>query len=374
MHTRKPASPSKILCGIIFIFILMVPKAMGAENMQRDLRLTQKPLSDNPFGVLEFLNWNDSWNNHKYPDEKTIEKAVKLMRAAGIGMVRMDFLWSDIEPRQGEFEFGKYDYIVDVLTKNKIAILGLLNYSTPWAVANASWNCPPADNQLFVRYAVTVAIRYKDKIKYWEIWNEPDSYTYWANQDGLKSYAVLLKDVYLAMKKALPDCIILNGGLANGISSVNSLYDNGAKDYFDILNVHIFVSPLYPGAIKRVSVFPKLAYKVMARNGDQDKKIWVTEIGCPGVKKGTEIGAWWLGENPDEEEQAEWVGSVFRELTRDERVEKIFWAFFRDCKDHWNNGVDYFGLLRWDFSQKPAFFSFRNSVRDWNKSRERQIP
>jgi len=364
----------RIFCGVILTFGLMAPQAIGQEKMQKNSSAAENPLGNNPFGVLEFLHWDDPWNNHKYPDKKTIKKAVKLMRLAGVGMVRMDFLWGDIEPRQGEFDFRKYDYIVEVLTKNKIAILGLLNYSTPWAAACASWNCPPADNSFFVRYAVTVASRYKDKIKYWEIWNEPDSRTYWANQDGLKSYAVLLKDVYAALKKAVPDCKILNGGLANGLSSVNSLYENGAKDYFDILNIHVFDSPLNPGALKRVSAYPKLAYKAMTRNGDGHKKIWVTEIGCPGIKKGTEVCAWWMGENPNEEEQAEWVKRVFAELSRDERIEMIFWAFFRDCKNHWNNGVDYFGLLRWDFSKKPAFFSFQKSFRNWKKSEERQIP
>jgi hypothetical protein len=353
MRTKKPALCFRIFLGIILILGLTAAQAIGAEKMKKD----------NPFGVLAFLHWNDPWNNYKYPDKETIKKAAKLMRSAGVGMVRMDFLWQDIEPRQGEFQFQKYDYIVKVLTENKIAILGLLNYSTPWAAACTEWNCPPQDNQLFVRYAVTTATRYKDKIKYWEIWNEPDSRTYWAKQDGLKGYVGLLKDVYVALKKAVPDCKILNGGLANGLSSVNLLYDNGAKGYFDILNIHIFESPLHPGAIKRVCAYPVLAYKVMARNGDGNKKIWVTEIGCPGIKKGTAVGAWWLGENPDEKEQAVWLESVFTQLSREKSVERIFWAFFRDCKEHWNNGVDYFGLLRWDFSRKPAFFSFRKFFR-----------
>lgn len=363
MDTKKYALFFRIFLGIIFFFGLTKALAIGAEKMQKDSSIVEKPLDNNPFGVLAFLNWNDSWNNYKYSDEKTIKKAVKLMRLAGIGMVRMDFLWQDIEPRQGEFEFRKYDYIVKVLTENKVAILGLLNYSTSWAAACASWNCPPADNQLFVRYAVTVANRYKDKIKYWEIWNEPDSRTYWANQDGLKSYVVLLKEVYVALKRTVPDCKILNGGLANGLSSVNWLYENGAKDYFDILNIHIFDSPLIPGTVKRVAAYPRLAYKVMTRNGDGHKKIWVTEIGCPGVKKDIVADVWWMGKNPDEEQQAEWLESVFTELSREVQVEKIFWAFFRDCKEHWNNGVDYLGLLRWDFSKKPAFFSFRKSVK-----------
>jgi hypothetical protein len=318
-----------------------------------------------PFGVLEFLHWSHPWNNNKYSNKEDLVKVVALMKEAGVGWVRMDFLWSDIEPEQERFEFEKYDYIVELLSKNNINLLGILHYSTDWVSSCGKWNCPPRDNRLFVNYAVRVIERYRDRVKYWEVWNEPDSSTYWTAQDGLKSYCALLKEVYIAAKKADPDCKILNGGLANGLSSVNRLYDNGAKDYFDILNIHIFENPLNQKAIKAVSAYPKLAYKVMARNGDAHKKIWVTEIGSPGVKRGLKVKNWWLGRNPTELQQAKWVKDVFSGLIKDAHVERVFWAFFRDCKGHWDNGIDYFGLVRWDFSRKPAFKSYRECFRNW---------
>ncbi len=322
-----------------------------------------------PFGVLEFLHWNHSWNNYKYSSLRDIEKAAALMKEAGVAWVRMDFLWDEVEPKEGEFDFAKYDLIVDALNKNNINILGLLDYSAPWAAACKEWNCPPRDYKLFVNYATKMAGHYKGKIKYWEIWNEPDSRTYWSEQDGLKGYCLLLKEVYLALKKADPGCKVLNGGFAMGAGSINRLYDNGAGDYFDILNIHIFQSPLNPGSIKAVTAYPKLAYKIMSRNGDAHKKIWVTEIGCPGVKRGRKVGNWWMGKNPTEKQQAEWLKSVYTELLKDKNVEKIFWAFFRDCDEHWKNGVDYFGIVRWDFSKKPAFKSYQECVEAWEGSR-----
>lgn len=273
----------------------------------------------------------------------------------------MDFLWQDIEPAAGKFDFEKYDYIAGLLYKNNINLLGLFNYGADWASSCGKWNCPPKDFSLFINYVNKVITRYKDKVKYWELWNEPDSHIYWEPQDGLKSYCALLKEVYIAAKKEDPDCKILNGGFANGISSVNNLYDNGAKDYFDILNIHIFESPLDPEGIKRVSAYPESAYEVMARNGDGNKKIWVTEIGCPGVKRGLSVKNWWMGENPDEKQQASWVGKVYGELNKSACVEKIFWAFFRDTNKHWDDGTDYLGLVRWDFSRKPAFDEYKKS-------------
>ena len=328
----------------------------------------QKEKKDNPFGVLEFLHWNHSWNCYKYSCNTDLVKSIKLMKEAGVGIVRMDFLWDEIEPKKGSFDFAKYDCIVDLLVENNIEILGLLNYSASWATACSEWNCPPEDSKLFVNYAEKVIARYKGKIKYWEIWNEPDSAIYWSKQDGMKGYCELLRQVYLAAKKINPDCKILNGGLASGAASVNRLYDNGSKDYFDIMNVHFFESPLHQNAIKGAKSFIKLTYKIMSRNGDGHKKIWVTEIGCPGVRRGVTVKSWWVGDNPNEKQQAEWVKSVYTELLKDKNIEKIFWAFFRDCKGHWDNGIDYFGLIRWDFSKKPSFKAYQESFKSWESS------
>lgn len=330
--------------------------------LAKDEPVEENNTYSSPFGVLEFLHWNHPWNEYKYPDQKALQKAVALMKKAGIGWVRMDFLWQDIEPEQGQFQFDKYDYMVDLLVQNNIHVLGILQYSASWASLGGKWNSPPKDNRYFVNYASRVVSRYKDKIKHWEVWNEPDSSTYWKEQDGLKTYCGFLKEVYVVLKKIDPECKVLNGGLANGASSVNRLYDNGAKDYFDILNIHIFDSPLHPDAIKRVVAYPKLARKIMIRNGDVDKKIWVTEIGCPGVKKGRKVKNWWMGDNSDELYQANWVKEIYTELLKDASIEKVFWAFFRDCNKHWDNGVDYFGLIRWDYSLKPAFFAYQECV------------
>ena len=348
---------------VLFAAIIFSSQALFAQNSKKNM--------DNPFGVLEFLHWDHPWNKHKYGSAQDLEKVVKSMVEAHVGWVRMDFLWDDIESTEGKFNFSKYDSIVNLLTKNNINILGILDYSAGWASGNGLWNSPPKDNKLFVTFALRVISRYKDKIKYWEVWNEPDSFTYWAVQDGLKSYCALLKEVYFAAKKIDPECKILNGGLANGLASVNHLYDNGCKDCFDILNIHVFETPLNSNPIKSVTVYPKLAYKVMSRNGDADKKIWITEIGCPGVKRGLKVKNWWMGKNPNEEEQAGWLKTVYGELLKDKNTEKVFWAFFRDTKNHWDNGVDYFGIMRWDFSKKPGFKAYKKSFEAWKKTQRK---
>jgi len=344
--------------------------AMGGKEEARMGR-EDNTGEDSPFGVLAFLHWDHAWNNYKYSTKRDLEKAVELMKKAGISWVRMDFLWGDIEPHQGHFDFSKYDRIVDIAAESNIKILGILDYSAPWASShNGLWNYAPKYYNQFVSFSVKVIERYKGRVNHWEIWNEPDSGVYWNPQDCLQSYTQLLKEVYIAAKKADPECKILNGGFAKGLSSVNHLYDNGAKDYFDIMNIHIFENPLDANALKVVTEHARLTRKKMAMNGDADKELWITEIGSPGVRKDN-VANWWMDKNPNERQQGEWLKKVYTALLDSNSADKIFWAFFRDCKDHWKSGIDYLGMVRWNYSAKPAYKAYRRVHRNWKVNRDK---
>jgi len=365
--------------GFIFLFCLVSFSLRAvAQDSTRDskmkeelVNLENKP-TDSPFGVLEFLHWDHSWNNYKYPDQKSLKKAVELMKEANISWVRMDFLWEDIEPQKGKLNFKKYDYIVNLLTQNNIGILGLLSYSVPWA--GPAWNSPPYNDESFIDYVSNVISRYKDKVKYWEIWNEPDDQQYWTPQDGMARYTELLKKTYIKAKEVDPECKILNGGLSKTITlSLKRIYKNDGKGYFDILAIHPFVNPLNEVDVARVKGLYNGCKKIMQDNAD-DKKVWFTELGAPGVRRPSQSNSWWLGMSPTEEQQAAWVKRFFTEILPElPDCERVFWAFFRDCKNYWNNGIDYFGLVRWDFSKKPSFDAYKESAQERNKSPRIQI-
>jgi hypothetical protein len=280
-------------------------------------------------------------------------------------MERMDFLWQDIEPEPGKFDFAKYDRIVELTEREGIELLGLLDYSTCWDSPTGEWNVPSEDTAAFVNFCVKVVERYKGRVKHWEVWNEPDFATYWKNQDSLKTYCRMLRQVYAAVKKADPSCMVLNGGLTYNLASVNNLYENGGIGCFDALNIHIFENPRYPAPEKKIDAYIKAVRRIMERHGNGDKAIWVTEIGCPGVRKEDGARPCWMGENPGEQLQAEWVAKVYRTLLANPGVKKVFWAFFRDTQEHFNDGVDHFGLVRNDLSAKPAYREYKKAHSAW---------
>lgn len=344
--------------------------ADGVPNERDPSPFDWREIGYQPFGMLEFLSWCHAWNNNKFPAED-LPKVTKLLQDIGVACVRMDFIWEDIEPRQGAFDFAKYDEIVGELSKSNIRILGLLDYCALWA--GPRWNGPPNNPDDFVRFASRVIERYRDKVKYWEIWNEPDSRIYWQPQDDMKSYAELLKRCYRAAKRIDPSCTIVLGGLTNqGYYALKNIYRNGGKDFFDVINIHPFVNPLEPESLKRLHTLYSNVEKLKASFGDYDKKIWFTEIGCPGLAPGAQSQGWWEGASPTEKEQAEFLSLVYTDVIQLPTVEKVFWAFLRDNLGHFGTDVDYFGLLRWNYSAKPAFSVFKERYEAWRKEYEEQ--
>jgi hypothetical protein len=123
-------------------------------------------------------------------------------------------------------------------------------------------------------------------VKTYEILNEVNTYT---PAMSAPDYAALLKAVYPAIKTADASATVLMSGLDfSGKPDVylQAMYDAGAKGYFDAVNAHPYSYPDMPASAdcRSSNAFchglPAL-YAIMQQNGDWNKKIWITEFGCP---------------------------------------------------------------------------------------------
>jgi hypothetical protein len=333
----------------LLICITLEPLVWGQDS--RD--------SSSPYGVLDFPQWNHEWNNYFYDTQEKLERAATMMEEAGVRWLRMDFLWADVEPEQGHFDFERYDRIVETLTKHHIRVLGILEYNPLWRPVN--WNNAP-DPATYLLYVGSVVHHFKDRVKYWEVWNEPDQKTYWDPQDDLKAYSELLRAAYPVIKREDATAQVLAGAASDYIArALNSLYKQAGRDSFDIVNVHPFVDqPASANALNSLLTIYKDVRTVMGKYDDSNKPIWFTEIGSPGVGPNGPKDGWWGGVPPTEGQQAKWLEIVYRNSLQWKGVQKVFWAFFRETDHHFNNAIDTFGLVHTDFSSKPAYVAYQN--------------
>lgn len=138
----------------------------------------------------------------------------------GVEVLRTDTGWERIQPQPGVWNFQHFDHIVKIWSAAGIELMPILSYCTRWAApaekqntgSRDDWNRAMPDLNAWATFVRTIVKRYRGTIRCWEVWNEPDLYTF-AKFDAAE-YIKLLKTSYSAAHEADPDCVILTGGFA----------------------------------------------------------------------------------------------------------------------------------------------------------------
>ena len=151
--------------------------------------------------------------------------------------IRQGFLWSDIEiagkgdyvdrraPDPARSAWDKYDFIVDQAQAFSLEILARLDAQPGWARSAPNPTSlrrhqvviarPPANVDDYADF-VGGGRRYKGKVRYFQIWNEPNLIGDGRPQPDPAAYTALLKAAYQAAHAANPDAVILMAPLRPG--------------------------------------------------------------------------------------------------------------------------------------------------------------
>ena len=88
--------------------------------------------------------------------------------------------WGTLNPSRGTYDWTNLDRAVDLAVSHGVDIIYTFGYTPAWA--QTSPTVPNlADWQKFVSVITT---RYKKRIKYWELWNEPNVSNFWQGTTG----------------------------------------------------------------------------------------------------------------------------------------------------------------------------------------------
>ncbi len=215
-------------------------------------------------------------------------------------------------------------------------------------------NYPPKDPDAFAAYAAVLATRYP-QIQSWEIWNEPNTSFFWRPAVSVKSYTNLLLKTYRAVKAANPKATVILGGLSPGASNgakdsipaadfLSMLYQNGAGASFDAVAYHAYGDG--PLEYWLADALEELR-SVMHANGDDAKRIWITEIGCYTNGSGSVSETW----------QSQYLTESRTFLAGIPYIESVFWYTLRDGNASTTPEMNY-GLFRSDGTPKLAVKAF----------------
>jgi polysaccharide biosynthesis protein PslG len=188
------------------------------------------------------------------------DRAVAWARQLHVSLIRVDFPWSEMEPRAGQLNplaFSYADRLVADAAAAGIGVSATVESTPCWqstAPPDVLRTCrpgggsransyPPADPSTYATFLARLAGRYRTGLAALEVWNEPDQSNefYFAGPDKARRYTALVRAAYPAVKHVNPALPLLAGSLvgSNGLF-LDLLYADGMKGFYDGLSVHFY--------------------------------------------------------------------------------------------------------------------------------------
>jgi len=371
-------------------FILILSLTIGCSNYDETSTLSESEISfqesdsQSPTPSPQPEKIYDSLNKHHFGSEffspvlglcedypkgtsvSSIEKDFSLMAEYGLSDMRVSIAWGDYEPRKGFSDWTLLDEKVALASKYNITLYPYICYSPGWATGGG-WRNPPLNYDDWYDFVYMVVDRYKDNIKYWELWNEGDNADFWLGtwQEQLE----LVKVGAIAVKDADPDAVTIFGGLTKKIPGhVNTIYTSGVADYIDVINIHFYNETWDSSPTENIYGVTKLVADVIRRYGGK-QELWIAEIGYSDyVQEDGSISDWTRINAPYEKTQdfqaVTFVRSYSRIVATDD-VSVILWYEIKNLRlDSVAIGDvnNYFlGALDHDYFPKPLWFAIAST-------------
>lgn len=309
------------------------------------------------------LNVKSFWNLAEGTStEADVHNEFAHLKEVGADVTRMPITWNWVEaPEDDQYkkaQVQRLDVVFDAARDNDVKVLALILGTPCWATSDPNsqitrlltGECqpgfgkyPPEDPAKFGEFAAWLRTNYGNHLAGIEVWNEAN------NPGSFKGTAADYVDLVKAANSAVTDVAIMAGALHCQPSTpggectgehdyMRRLYDAGILGHYDVWTDHSY-APTVDAFIQKVQA----VRAVQQKEGDTTD-IWVDEFGwstCERCKT--------------EEKQATLLPAAFETLGNLEYVAGANTYELRDRGTDPTDPEDNFGILRRDFSRKPAF-------------------
>lgn len=286
------------------------------------------------------------------------EKAYDKVAALGVKWIRIQAGWARTEKVKGVYDFAWLDSVVDNLLRRGLRPWMCLCYGNGLYTEQAAKifgavGCPPIcteeEKTAWCRYVAAVTARYRGRIGWYEVWNEPDGKWCWKHGPSGTEYGEFVKMTAAAIRQGDAQAKIIGGSMClPGLQWLSDVLRTGAGAYMDAFTYHAY-SPTETEGFNRVQAIRALCGSYRA-----DMEIIQGETGSQSRSDGAGAlagGAW------TEERQAKFMA---RHMVADLFDEVMFASYFScmDMIEALNGTVDdkasrldygYFGVLRAEF-------------------------
>lgn len=294
----------------------------------------------------------------------------------GVKWARVQTGWARCETAKGQFDFAWLDEIVDSLLRIGIQPWFNVGYGnrlyTPEApdVTAVGWAPLRTEEgrQGWRRFVAALAEHFRERVRHYEIWNEPTEGWFWRpGKPSPADYVQLVRLSAPEIRARVPRAVIVGGALSGMPTEfLTACLELGMADSVDRISYHPYQLVPERGYAEKVA-----AWRQLLARYKPSLALWQGECGCPS-QQGS-VGA--LGSARwSETRQAKWL---VRRMLIDLQLKLEMTSYYNvvdQLRYNWAGGPEasldkksrakgygaYFGVLRGtDYSRKPSFVAYQ---------------
>ncbi|HOV14600.1 MAG TPA: hypothetical protein PK771_09975 [Spirochaetota bacterium] len=282
-----------------------------------------------------------------------------------------DVRWNQIEPVKGIYIFDRLDDYVSKANSKNIDIIMTLGMSTDWS-AKRKWEkslygkevkpSEPENIDDWRNYVKTLGTRYKGKIKYWEIWNEPDFPFFYSG--SIPMMVKLTKEANEILKSIDPENKIISPSVSGwkgwfgGLIWLDLFLKFGGKKYIDIIGFHLYTGKIYKP--ENMVSYINLVKQIRDNNCLSHLPIWNTETN-------------YHYKNISKKEAISHIAKIYL-INLYCGIERVFWyswgfgndlggMVYKDTKELTYEGEAYYNLSKWLVNKQVVKWEIKNNIR-----------
>lgn len=239
--------------------------------------------------------------------------------------------WAYVEKQKGKWDFQLLDQYVSLAQTSQAEVVLVLGLSPEWASARPNEDsaykkgaaAEPRNIRDWKNYVRQLATRYKGKVRYYEIWNEPNSTRFYSG--SVEQLVDLSREAYQTLKSIDPSIKVVSPAMSpccDSFDYLDAYLEAGGGNYADIIGYHFYVAPDTPeamlGNIQRVK-------NLMTKHNIANKPIWNTETGWRIQNRDVNLeDEAWAGAPLSMDEASAYVARAYI-LSWAAGVERLYW-------------------------------------------------